>query len=236
VEVNAQLAQQGDSRRLAVDGKTMRGAAKRGARLAHLLAAVSHQLKTVWGEVPVDQKTNEIPLFSALLRLLAVKGYLLTMDALLTQRDIAQQIIDSGNDYLMVVKDNQPQLLADIQGCFEAEPLADEVRGQAQTTTKDHGRLGTRNCDQHCPTSISIGRVPGGANQPDDKQDGAGPRPGTGEQITNSAERQPQLLAANRGLDNRERALGTCVVMGKACAVHKAGSKCWRRSAIPPLR
>ena len=51
-EVNTQLAQQGDSRRLAVDGKTMRGAAKRGARLAHLLAAVSHQLKTVWGEVP----------------------------------------------------------------------------------------------------------------------------------------------------------------------------------------
>ena len=143
-EVNAQLAQQGDSRRLAVDGKTLRGAANRGARMAHLLAAVSHQLKTVWGEVPVDQKTNEIPLFSALLRLLAVKGYLLTMDALLTQRDIAQQIIDSGNDYLMVVKDNQPQLLADIQGCFEAEPLADEVRGQAQTTTKDHGRLEVR--------------------------------------------------------------------------------------------
>ena len=229
-EVNAQLARQGDSRRLAVDGKTMRGAAKRGARMAHLLAAVSHQLKTVWGEVPVDQKTNEIPLFSALLRLLAVKGYLLTMDALLTQRDIAQQIIDSGNDYLMVVKDNQPQLLADIQGCFEAEPLADEVRGQAQTTTKDHGRLEVRTI----VTSTALNEYldwPGVAQvaQISRTISNMRSRTSTWEQVYAITSLPPergspkQLLAANRGHWIIESVHWVRdVVMGEdACAVHK---------------
>jgi predicted transposase YbfD/YdcC len=143
-EVNAQLAQHGDNRRLAVDGKTQRGAAKRGARSAHLLAAVSHQLKTVWGEVPVDRKTNEITVMSELLNLLVVDGYLITVDALLTQREIAQEITTRGGDYLMVVKDNQPQLAEDIRMCFDSEPLPDEVRGRARTTDKDHGRLEVR--------------------------------------------------------------------------------------------
>lgn len=118
-EVNAQLALAGDTRRMALDGKTLRGAAKRGDQAAHLLAAVSHQLKTVWGEVPVDHKTNEITVVSKLLNLLVIEGRLITVDALLTQREIAQEIIDRKGDYLMVVKDNQPQLAEDIAMCFE---------------------------------------------------------------------------------------------------------------------
>ncbi len=143
-EVNTQLAQRGDNRRIAIDGKAQRGAAKRGAAAAYLLAAVSHQLKTVWGEVPVSDKTNEITVVSKLLNLLIVDGYLITVDALLTQREIAREIISRGADYLMVVKDNQPQLLEDIRMCFDAAPLPGEVRGWAQTTDKDHGRLEVR--------------------------------------------------------------------------------------------
>ncbi len=77
-EVNAQLALAGADRCIALDGKTLRGAAKRGAQPTHLPAAVSHQLKTVWGEVPVDSKTNEITLVSELLNLLVVGGHLIT--------------------------------------------------------------------------------------------------------------------------------------------------------------
>jgi hypothetical protein len=111
-EVNTQLGRHGDNRRIAVDGKTQRGAAKRGAQAAHLLAAVSHQPKTVRGEVPVDRKTNEITVVSELLSLLVVEGYLITVDALLTQREIDQEIIARGGDYLMMVKDNQPRYAA----------------------------------------------------------------------------------------------------------------------------
>lgn len=138
--INPQLAAAGGDQRLALDGKTLRGAAKRGAQAAHLLAAFSHQLQTVVGQVAVDCKTNEITLVVELLDLLMVEGRLLTMDALLTQRAIAQEIIDRGGDYLMVVKENQPQLLEDLRICFREEPLPGEVRGGARETNKSHGR------------------------------------------------------------------------------------------------
>lgn len=142
--VNDQLAQRGLPLRVAIDGKAVRGAAKRGAQCVHLLAAVCHELQIVWAQVPVDSKTNEITQVLPLLRLLCLKGRLLTMDALLTQREIAQAIIDGKGDYLMVVKANQPQLWEDIDLCFQSEPLAGEARGTATTVSKGHGRLEER--------------------------------------------------------------------------------------------
>jgi len=146
-EVNVQLARTHHRQRMAqtaLDGKAQRGAAKRGAQTAHLLTAVSQELKTVLAEVPVDSKTNEITRVSALLKELLIEGHLLTMDALLTQREIAQEIHDRHADYLMVVKHNQPQLLEAIAICFAEEPLVGEVRGTATTQGKDHGRWEVR--------------------------------------------------------------------------------------------
>jgi predicted transposase YbfD/YdcC len=143
-EVNERLDGAGLSWRIAIDGKTLRGAAKRGAQAAHLLAAVSHELKTVLAQVPVDDKTNEITAVISLLDLLVLKGRLVTVDALLTQKAIAQAIRDRGGDYLMVVKENQPQLLQDIGMCFGSEPLPGEERGTARTLNKGHGRLEER--------------------------------------------------------------------------------------------
>ena len=142
--VNKQIAQAGFSLRIAIDGKAVRGAAKRGAACIHLLAAVCHELRIVWGQVPVDSKTNEITQVLPLLSLLCLEGRLVTMDALLTQREVAQSILDHHGDYLMVVKKNQPQLCQDIAWCFESEPLPEEVRGTATTLSKGHGRLETR--------------------------------------------------------------------------------------------
>jgi predicted transposase YbfD/YdcC len=142
--VNDQLAQTGLPLRIAIDGKAVRGAAKRGAACIHLLAAVCHELQIVWAQVPVESKTNEITQVLPLLNLLCLEGRLVTMDALLTQREIAQAIIDRQGDYLMVVKGNQPQLRQDIAMCFESEPLPQEVRGTATMVSKGHGRLETR--------------------------------------------------------------------------------------------
>jgi predicted transposase YbfD/YdcC len=142
--VNTELAAAGRAQRIALDGKTLRVAAKRGAEAAHLLAAFSHELKTVLGQVAVEHKTNEINLVVDLLDQLVVAGRLLTMDALLTQRKIAQEIIDRQGDYLMIVKKNQPQLHEDIRMCFDEEALRDEARRSAQTTSKGHGRLEVR--------------------------------------------------------------------------------------------
>ena len=53
---------------------------------------------------------------------LVLQGRIVTMDALLTQKHVAQTIVDAGGDYVMVVKENQPQLRADIELVFVQPP------------------------------------------------------------------------------------------------------------------
>jgi len=107
---------------VALDGKTLRGSRKQGAPAAQLLSAVSHRLGLTLGQMGVDDKTNEIPVAPLLLAGLVLEGRVFTMDALLTQRAIAQTIVDGGGDYVMVVKENQPQLEADIALTFTTPP------------------------------------------------------------------------------------------------------------------
>jgi DDE_Tnp_1-associated/Transposase DDE domain len=107
---------------VAIDGKSLRGSRKQGAPAAHLLSAVSHRLGLTLGQMGVADKTNEIPVAPMLLAGLLLEGRVFTMDALLTQRAIAQTIVDGGGDYVMVVKANQPQLEADIALTFATPP------------------------------------------------------------------------------------------------------------------
>lgn len=107
---------------IAIDGKTLRGARTQGAPGAHLLSAVSHRLGLTLGQVAVDDKTNEIPLAPALLAGLVLKGRVVTMDALLTRREVARTVLAGGGDYLMLVKEHQPQLCADIATVVAAPP------------------------------------------------------------------------------------------------------------------
>ena len=107
---------------VALDGKTLRGSRKQGAPAAHLLSAVSHRLGLTLGQMAVADKTNEIPVAPLLLAELVLRGRVFTMDALLTQRTVAQTIIEGGGDSVMVVKGNQPQLEADLALFFGTPP------------------------------------------------------------------------------------------------------------------
>jgi hypothetical protein len=107
---------------VALDGKTLRGSQKQGAPGAHLLSAVSHRLGLTLGQVSVADKTNEIAAVPILLTGLVLEGRVFTMDALLTQREIAQTIVAGGGDYVMVVKENQPALHGDIALLFATPP------------------------------------------------------------------------------------------------------------------
>jgi len=129
---------------IAVDGKTLRGSQKQGAPGAHLLSALGHRLGLTLAQQAVADKTNEIPVVMELLRQVVLEGRVVTMDALLTQRAIAQQIVEAGGDYVMVVKDNQPQLRADIETVFALPPIATETRTVAQTVDGGHGRIEQR--------------------------------------------------------------------------------------------
>ncbi len=119
----------GTEEAMALDGKTLRGAAKHGVPAAHLLSAFSHRLGVTLGQQPVDDKTNEIPVAPELIAHLVVSGRVLTMDALLTQREIAQAIRDGGGDYVMAVKANQPHLHQDIATLFASPPPVPMSRG-----------------------------------------------------------------------------------------------------------
>lgn len=114
----------GEEEAIAVDGKTLRGSRKQGAPAVHLLSAVSHRLGLTLGQQAVDDKTNEIPLTPVLLRGLVLEGRVVTMDALLTQRAIAETVRAGGGDYVMVVKGNQPRMEQDIADVFGSPPPA----------------------------------------------------------------------------------------------------------------
>lgn len=129
---------------IAVDGKTLRGSKKQGAPAAHLLSALAPRLGLTLAQQAVADKTNEIPMALELLRQVLLEGRVVTMDALLTQRPIAQQIVDAGGDYVMMVKDNQPQLREDIMTVFALPPIAGETRTVAETVDSGHGRIEQR--------------------------------------------------------------------------------------------
>jgi predicted transposase YbfD/YdcC len=129
---------------IALDGKTQRGSKKQGAPGTHLLSALSHRLGVTLGQVAVDDKTNETFAIEDLLDVLVLKGRIVTVDALHTQRFIAQTICDWEADYVMIVKDNQPQMLADIQLLFEEPAVVSDTLSQATSVDAGHGRIERR--------------------------------------------------------------------------------------------
>ena len=81
---------------LSLDGKTLRGSKGQGACNVHLLSAVSHGLGLTLFQGAVDDKTNEITAAQTVLAALVLEGRVVTVDALLTQRAIAQAIVARG--------------------------------------------------------------------------------------------------------------------------------------------
>jgi len=136
---------------IALDGKTLRGSRQQGAPGVHLLSALSHHLGLTLAQQAVDAKTNEITPVETVLRQLVLKGRVVTMDALLTQRHIAQTMVDQGGDYVMIVKENQPQLRADIALVLMLPPAGDRQE-TARTVDSGHGRIEQR----HITTSEAL--------------------------------------------------------------------------------
>jgi predicted transposase YbfD/YdcC len=128
---------------VAMDGKTLRMSARCGAVDAHLLTLCSHRLGLVLTQMAVSDKTNEDAASDQLLATLLLTGVVITADAMFTHADTAQQILDAENDYLLVVKENQPTLLAEIELLF-ADPEAvvtSAEESDAHSQRREHRRL-----------------------------------------------------------------------------------------------
>lgn len=104
---------------LAVDGKCLRGSARTDGKPLQLLSAVSHRLRLTVAQVPIQEKSNEIPALQPLLRQLpkaALEGSLITADALHCQQESARFLTQElGADYLFGLKGNQSGILARAQ-------------------------------------------------------------------------------------------------------------------------
>jgi len=128
---------------ISIDGKSIRGSKKHGSKsMVHIVSAWAQKNHMVLGQVKVDDKSNEITAIPKLLEVLAIKGCIVTIDAMGCQRDIAQKITDKEADYILAVKGNQGLLEQDIHDTIRFCKPVDIC----ENTDGDHGRVETRKC------------------------------------------------------------------------------------------
>jgi predicted transposase YbfD/YdcC len=125
---------------IAIDGKTVRGSGNGGETAIHMVSAFATELGLVLGQEKVASKSNEITAIPELLDALYLKGFLVSIDAMGCQKNIARQITDKGGDYLLAVKGNQPTLLDAIETTFIDQHEAEGVDRQSYVE-KSHGRI-----------------------------------------------------------------------------------------------
>lgn len=136
---------------IAIDGKALRGSGRsgRGLRALHQVSAYAAESGLTLGQRACEEKSNEITAIAELLPVLALEGAVVTIDAMGCQTAIADQIVAGGGDYVLAVKDNQPQLaeaLRDFFGTLNAPSYPKREVSVHETLDKGHGRIETRRC------------------------------------------------------------------------------------------
>lgn len=143
---------------IAIDGKTLCRSHNRsaGKGAIHLVSAWAGRNRLTLGQVKVDGKSNEITAIPELLRLLDLRGGIVTIDAMGTQKEIAGLICEQKADYVLALKKNQPNLHTEVEGIFEVECAAQQREQEAnsvsatnaadvfETGESGHGRVETR--------------------------------------------------------------------------------------------
>jgi predicted transposase YbfD/YdcC len=134
-----------------IDGKQLRGSKDKvlGKRAIYMVSAWAEENELVLGQRKVDEKSNEITAIPELLKLLALAGCIVTIDAIGTQTNIARTIVEADADYVLSVKENQGHLYEDVSVLFgvdQAQNFKYASLEYAKTTNKGHGRIEVREC------------------------------------------------------------------------------------------
>ena len=138
---------------LAVDGKTARRSHDRrhGLGALHAVSVWASEFGLSLGQVACAEKSNEITAIPELLRLVDIQGAIITIDAMGTQKAIAEQIIDGGADYVLALKGNQETLHQQVIDYIDEQienDFAQVKARQHQTRERGHGREETRTYTQ----------------------------------------------------------------------------------------
>ena len=95
---------------VAIDGKTARRTHDKNKRPLHVVSAFAHEYGLVMGQMACEEKSNEITTIPKLLDMLEISGCIVTIDAMGTQKEIAEKIVSKNADYILTLKENQKNL------------------------------------------------------------------------------------------------------------------------------
>lgn len=135
---------------VAIDGKTLRRSHDRSRDKSpiHMVSAWGRENGLVLGQVKVDEKSNEITAIPELLRALELRGCIVTIDAMGTQKQIAREIREADADYVLALKGNHERALEEVSTFLLDAKGKENFGGVAhdylETIEKDHGRIEIR--------------------------------------------------------------------------------------------
>ena len=143
---------------IAIDGKTIRGMATRShfkagseAKSIHLVSAWATENELVFAQVQTEEKSNEITAIPLLLEQIAIKGCIITIDAMGCQYEIAEKIVKKEAQYVFSLKGNQETLHDEVKEYWDMldfnkpQVQAKYIRFHTISTYEEkHGRKETR--------------------------------------------------------------------------------------------
>ena len=148
IEWTKDILEKKTGKKISIDGKAIKSATDKinNGNIPYIVSASIGEIGLSIGEVKVDDKSNEITAIPELLDLLDIEGATITIDAIGTQEDIVNKIVNKGGHYVLPVKDNQRILKKEIKSQFDSynNLLGNPEVFHKSTVDKDHGRIEER--------------------------------------------------------------------------------------------
>ena len=148
IEWTKDILEKKTGKKISIDGKAIKSATDKinNGNIPYIVSAFIGEIGLSIGEVKVDDKSNEITAIPELLDLLDIEGATITIDAIGTQEDIVNKIVNKGGHYVLPVKDNQRILKKEIKPQFDSynNLLGNPEVFHKSTVDKDHGRIEER--------------------------------------------------------------------------------------------
>ena len=148
IERTKDILEKKTGKKISIDGKAIKSATDKinNGNIPYIVSAFIGEIGLSIGEVKVDDKSNEITAIPDLLDLLDIEGATITIDAIGTQEDIVNKIVDKGGHYVLPVKNNQRALKKEIKSQFDSynNLLGNPEVFHKTTVEKGHGRIEER--------------------------------------------------------------------------------------------
>lgn len=140
------------NKHICIDGKWLNGTDQKGKPQSaiKMVNAWATELGVSFGQLEVAEGSNEITTLPKLLRMLFLKGCIVTMDAAHCQAENTKIIIAQGGDYIVPVKKNQKDLYQKVELIFDTQgttTFTETIDSRSSTQTDEHGRHETRKCE-----------------------------------------------------------------------------------------